>query len=101
MQGVVPSLVMVANPAVQYALYEWLTALARRRAAPRAAGAAALPTSARAPRPIVLSSGAVFALSALAKLGATLVTYPLLVVKNRIQARCHCASNHCQTFVQR
>jgi hypothetical protein len=34
----------------------------------------------------------IFVLSALAKIGATLVTYPLLVVKNRLQvgsARCH------------
>jgi hypothetical protein len=36
-----------------------------------------------------LSSGEVFTISALAKLGATLATYPLLVVKNRIQV-CLC-----------
>jgi solute carrier family 25 (peroxisomal adenine nucleotide transporter), member 17 len=71
-QGIVPTLVMVANPTVQYALYEWLTNLWRRRQ----------PMTARK-QP--LGSLSIFLLSALAKLGATLATYPLLVVKNRIQ----------------
>lgn len=73
-QGIVPTLVMVVNPTVQYALYEWGCNLWRRRRGP------ALQRKA-------LNSAEVFGISALAKLGATLLTYPLLVVKNRIQVR--------------
>ena len=72
MQGIVPTLVMVVNPTIQYALYEWGTNLWRHRQ----------PLAARA-QP--LGSVAVFVVSALAKLGATLATYPLQVVKSRIQ----------------
>jgi adenine nucleotide transporter 17 len=72
MQGIVPTLVMVINPTVQYALYEWGCNLWRRR-------------HARSAKSKALSSGEVLTVSALAKLGATLATYPILVVKNRIQ----------------
>jgi solute carrier family 25 (peroxisomal adenine nucleotide transporter), member 17 len=62
---------MVVNPTIQYVLYEWsMNIWLRRRAATRGK---ALPSS------------HVFVLSGLAKLGATLATYPLLVVKSRIQ----------------
>jgi solute carrier family 25 (peroxisomal adenine nucleotide transporter), member 17 len=89
MQGIVPTLVMVANPTIQYALYEWLTALWRRR---RSARSSARP----------LGSAPIFLLSALAKLGATLATYPLLVVKNRVQVRaCACACTPMATSVPR
>ena len=73
-QGIVPTLVMVVNPTVQYALYEWGCNLWRRRRG-------------LAMRRQALNSAEVFGISALAKLGATLLTYPLLVVKNRIQVR--------------
>jgi len=72
-KGLVPALAMVVNPTLQYVLYEWLTArlmeLRRRRVA-----------KAR------LATSDVFALTALAKCGATLVTYPMLLIKSRLQA---------------
>ncbi|KAG2494995.1 hypothetical protein HYH03_006928 [Edaphochlamys debaryana] len=75
-RGVLPSLVMVANPTLQYILYEWLTGklLGMRRSAARGKAAARL------------GPGDVFLLTALAKLGATLVTYPMLLIKSRLQA---------------
>lgn len=163
-RGLAPSLVLLANPAVQYMLYEQLVALmrhwkaqrlaARRLAAGEAsalraraeakaamaavalqvvqrrrtvdsdemvpgddipttqpvqqaaciAAAAAAPAcqaagadgaaasaTAAAPPPsstaaVQLSAGEVFLASALAKIGATIVTYPLIVVKSRLQA---------------
>ena len=69
-RGTVPSLVMVSNPAIQYMLFEDL----KKRFF-------------RATRRSQVGPGEVFCLSALAKIGATLVTYPLLVVKSRIQTR--------------
>jgi len=71
---------MVCNPTVQYALYEWLVARwldAKRAKAVRQYGSPS----------VKLSALEVFCLSAAAKLGATVSTYPLLVVKNRMQAR--------------
>eukprot|EP00892_Ulva_mutabilis_P006352 jgi/Ulvmu1/4089/UM019_0068.1 len=76
-RGTVPSLIMVINPTIQYALYELGTKLWRQRRG----GQVTLPGP-----PAALSSGEVFVLASLAKLGATLATYPLLVVKNRTQA---------------
>lgn len=72
-----PSLVLVANPTVQYVLYELLVArwLQRRQSQP-GAGAS-----------LKLSDMEVFGLSGLAKLGATVTTYPLLVIKNKVQVR--------------
>jgi hypothetical protein len=77
MQGIVPTVVMVTNPTVQYALYEWGCNVWRRR-------------HERSAKPKALSSGEVLTISALAKLGATLATYPILVVKNRIQVHTIC-----------
>ena len=86
-KGLAPALVMVLNPTLQYILYEWLCSRLRdlRRSAAAAAASSGLrtPAAAAASR---LSPGDVFALTALAKLGATLVTYPLLLVKSRLQA---------------
>eukprot|EP00897_Mesotaenium_endlicherianum_P009366 jgi/Mesen1/8458/ME000476S07992 len=74
-KGVVPTLVMVSNPALQFAIYEGLLA---RVTAGRLAGRG----GARA-----ASALEVFGMGAVAKLGATVVTYPLLVVKSRLQAK--------------
>lgn len=73
-KGVFPTLVMVSNPSIQFMLYETLLKnLKRRRALNNSnKGVTALE---------------VFLLGALAKLGATVVTYPLLVVKARLQAK--------------
>lgn len=66
--GTAASLIMVINPTIQYALYEWLqTARAKLRRS--------------AARP---SAAEVFLLSALAKTGATLLTYPMMNIKTRM-----------------
>lgn len=83
-KGLAPALVMVLNPTLQYILYEWLCS--RLRDLRRSAASAAASSSLRTPAATRLSPGDVFALTALAKLGATLVTYPLLLVKSRLQA---------------
>jgi adenine nucleotide transporter 17 len=51
----------------------------------QAAAAVAAVAAAQAPKGLPLSWLDIFVLSAVAKIGATLVTYPLLVVKNRLQ----------------
>ncbi|KAJ1426399.1 Mitochondrial substrate/solute carrier [Sesbania bispinosa] len=74
-KGVLPTLIMVSNPSIQFMLYETMLAkLKKRRARSKkdSTGVTALE---------------IFLLGALAKLGATVVTYPLLVVKARLQAR--------------
>mmetsp|Transcript_22630 Transcript_22630/g.62812 ORF Transcript_22630/g.62812 Transcript_22630/m.62812 type:complete len:319 (+) Transcript_22630:175-1131(+) len=74
-KGVVPSLVMVANPTVQYMLYEWLKARLAEYKVPGKKGRRQKETSSE-----------IFLMSAAAKLGATLVTYPMQLVKARLQA---------------
>ncbi|EFN58748.1 hypothetical protein CHLNCDRAFT_140450 [Chlorella variabilis] len=73
--GTAASLVMVVNPTLQYALYEWLQAARARLRQQRGgkAGPAARATALE-----------VFLLSALAKAGATLVTYPMMNIKTRM-----------------
>jgi len=74
-KGVFPTLIMVSNPSMQFMLYEtMLKRLKKRRALSKKGnnGVTALE---------------IFLLGALAKLGATVVTYPLLVVKSRLQAK--------------
>ncbi|XP_052206265.1 peroxisomal nicotinamide adenine dinucleotide carrier [Diospyros lotus] len=73
--GVLPTLIMVSNPSIQFMLYEtMLKKLKQRRAANKKDDN-------------VITALEIFLLGALAKLGATVVTYPLLVVKSRLQAR--------------
>mmetsp|Transcript_6466 Transcript_6466/g.18649 ORF Transcript_6466/g.18649 Transcript_6466/m.18649 type:complete len:335 (+) Transcript_6466:204-1208(+) len=72
-KGVLPALVMVCNPTVQYVLFEWL--LARLRDARTKAGRKGGPTA-----------GQIFGIGAVAKLGATVMTYPLLLVKSRLMS---------------
>ncbi|KAB2078642.1 hypothetical protein ERO13_A06G164500v2 [Gossypium hirsutum] len=74
-KGVFPTLIMVSNPAMQFMLYEtMLKKLKKERSLsnPDNNGVTALE---------------IFLLGALAKLGATVVTYPLNVVKARLQAK--------------
>ncbi|KAI5670531.1 hypothetical protein M9H77_10895 [Catharanthus roseus] len=74
-RGVFPTLIMVSNPSIQFMLYEtFLKKLRNRRASSKKAGKD-------------VSALEIFLLGALAKLGATVVTYPLLVVKARLQAK--------------
>ncbi|KAE9615012.1 hypothetical protein Lal_00048235 [Lupinus albus] len=74
-KGVLPTLIMVSNPSIQFMLYETiLTKLKKRRAQNKKGGNG-------------VTALEIFLLGAVAKLGATVVTYPLLVVKSRLQAR--------------
>ncbi|TXG49907.1 hypothetical protein EZV62_025782 [Acer yangbiense] len=73
-RGVIPTLIMVSNPSMQFMLYEtMLKKLKKRRASSKKDNG--------------VTAFEVFLLGALAKLGATVVTYPLLVVKARLQAK--------------
>lgn len=72
-KGVLPALVMVCNPTVQYVLFEWL--LARLRTARMRSQLKGGPSATQ-----------IFAIGATAKLGATVVTYPLLLVKSRLMS---------------
>jgi len=78
--GVGSALILVANPVLQYAAFEQLRNLVvvRRTAKLRAAGS---------PLAATLSDIDYFLLGALSKLIATSITYPFLVVKNRLQAK--------------
>ncbi|KAK9283304.1 hypothetical protein L1049_011542 [Liquidambar formosana] len=74
-KGVFPTLIMVSNPSIQFMLYETLLKkLKERRALSKKAGGG-------------VTAFEIFLLGAVAKLGATVVTYPLLVVKARLQAK--------------
>jgi adenine nucleotide transporter 17 len=75
-RGVVPSLMMVANPALQYAFYERAgdSFLRRRRRENKNA------------RAVKLTAWEVFLAASFAKMGATVLTYPVLLVKTRLQA---------------
>ena len=99
-QGVVPSLVMVSNPALQYALYETVAdgyrrARRRRRRARAGLGVTKSVKSVKGSVTSVtstrgmdeLSAWEVFAAASIAKLGATVVTYPILLVKSRLQSQ--------------
>eukprot|EP00850_Spirogloea_muscicola_P016927 SM000141S00871 [mRNA] locus=s141:98186:101185:- [translate_table: standard] len=74
-KGVFPTLVMVSNPAIQFMIYE---SLMKRLTAKRPPSKHGLKSA---------SATEIFLAGALAKLGATLATYPLLVVKSRLQAK--------------
>ncbi|XP_021893527.1 peroxisomal nicotinamide adenine dinucleotide carrier-like [Carica papaya] len=71
-KGIIPTLIMVCNPSIQFMIYE--TSLKHLRAK-------------RAAYKDRISALEVFLLGATAKLGATVTTYPLLVVKSRLQAK--------------
>ncbi|KAK6228816.1 Mitochondrial substrate/solute carrier - like 10 [Theobroma cacao] len=75
-KGIIPTLIMVCNPSIQFMIYESsLKRLKEKRAANNKHGLKNV------------TALEVFALGALAKLGATVTTYPLLVVKSRLQAK--------------
>ncbi|XP_042431125.1 peroxisomal nicotinamide adenine dinucleotide carrier-like [Zingiber officinale] len=74
-KGVVPTLIMVSNPSIQFMLYETLVKKIKRRHDSKAKGADEL------------TALEIFILGAVAKLGATVVTYPILVVKARLQIK--------------
>lgn len=74
-KGVIPTLIMVSNPSIQFMLYETLLKKVRQRRALNKNGSKGV------------TALEVFLLGAVAKLGATVVTYPVLVVKARLQAK--------------
>ncbi|XP_062092535.1 peroxisomal nicotinamide adenine dinucleotide carrier [Humulus lupulus] len=74
-RGVFPTLIMVSNPSIQFMLYETMLKKLRKRRDLSKQGNNGI-TALEA-----------FLLGAVAKLGATVVTYPLLVVKARLQAK--------------
>lgn len=69
-KGIVPSLILVSNPAVQFMVFERLKSILMSRGNRKR-----------------LSATDAFLLGALAKLVATLVTFPYLLVKSRLQAK--------------
>eukprot|EP01025_Chloroclados_australasicus_P003888 TRINITY_DN10928_c0_g2_i1.p1 TRINITY_DN10928_c0_g2~~TRINITY_DN10928_c0_g2_i1.p1 ORF type:complete len:319 (-),score=26.44 TRINITY_DN10928_c0_g2_i1:217-1173(-) len=71
-KGVLPSLVMVSNPVIQYSLFEFLCAEWRKTKLVN--------------QQYKLLPSEIFFLSGFAKLGSTIVTYPMLLVKQRLQA---------------
>ncbi|KAK4767772.1 hypothetical protein SAY87_002913 [Trapa incisa] len=74
-KGIIPTLIMVCNPSIQFMIYETsLKHLKAKRAAKKDGSKDVMALE-------------VFLLGALAKLGATVTTYPLLVVKSRLQAK--------------
>ncbi|XP_026662326.2 peroxisomal nicotinamide adenine dinucleotide carrier-like isoform X2 [Phoenix dactylifera] len=74
-KGLMPTLIMVCNPSIQFMIYE--TSLKRLQSKHS--------ENKRGMKNITPFE--VFLLGALAKLGATVSTYPLLVVKSRLQAK--------------
>eukprot|EP01018_Ginkgo_biloba_P028671 Gb_13401 [translate_table: standard] len=76
-KGVFPTLIMVSNPSMQFMLYETLL---KHLSAKRALNKKSLKN---------VTAMEIFLLGAIAKLGATVATYPLLVVKSRLQAKQH------------
>ncbi|KAG4975211.1 hypothetical protein JHK87_032032 [Glycine soja] len=74
-KGVLPTLIMVSNPSIQFMLYEAMLVKLRKRRAWSKKGSNGV------------TALEIFLIGALAKLGATVVTYPILVVKARLQAR--------------
>ncbi|XP_059459899.1 peroxisomal nicotinamide adenine dinucleotide carrier-like [Corylus avellana] len=74
-KGIVPTLIMVCNPSIQFMIYESLLKHLRAKRAANKQGSK------------TVTALEVFLSGALAKLGATVSTYPLLVVKSRLQAK--------------
>ncbi|KAH7848158.1 hypothetical protein Vadar_034453 [Vaccinium darrowii] len=74
-KGIIPTLIMVCNPSIQFMIYESSLKHLRAKRASSKKGTKNV------------SALEVFLLGAVAKLGATVSTYPLLVVKSRLQAK--------------
>ncbi|KAL1535434.1 peroxisomal nicotinamide adenine dinucleotide carrier-like isoform X3 [Salvia divinorum] len=75
-RGALPTLIMVIKPSIQFMLYEPLLKELKKRK--RLSGKK---------RNRNVTSLEIFLLETLANLGATVVTYPLLVIKSRLQAK--------------
>jgi len=80
-RGVGPALALAVNPIIQYTVFEQIKNLLIRRRTVKLRAAGGLATAI-----VVLSDWDYFLLGALSKLVATGLTYPYIVVKNRLQA---------------
>ncbi|KAL0436789.1 UNVERIFIED_CONTAM: Peroxisomal nicotinamide adenine dinucleotide carrier [Sesamum radiatum] len=74
-KGLIPTLIMVCNPSIQFMIYETLLKRLRTRRVANRQGSKNV------------TALEIFLVGAVAKLGATVCTYPLLVVKSRLQAK--------------
>ncbi|KAN0033431.1 hypothetical protein ACTA71_002858 [Dictyostelium dimigraforme] len=79
-KGLIPALILVSNPSVQFVSYEKLRALWRRQSGRTKLGGLE-----------------VFFLGAIAKLIAGIVTYPYLLVKSRLQSQSGNTSNNSES----
>ncbi|KAK9048606.1 hypothetical protein SSX86_032430 [Deinandra increscens subsp. villosa] len=81
-KGIVPTLIMVCNPSIQFMIYETsLKYLKSKRSDKKQSSSN-------------VTALEVFVVGAIAKLGATVTTYPLLVVKSRLQAKQEISTNN-------
>ncbi|KAL1410956.1 hypothetical protein Q8F55_001899 [Vanrija albida] len=95
-RGIGPALILVINPVIQYTTFErMVSALLTWRADHAPAGAKAGPTGRSA-----LTDRDLFLLGALSKLIATGSSYPILVVKSRLQAATHKYSSSLKAIIQ-
>eukprot|EP00250_Pteridium_aquilinum_P003931 c14194_g1_i1 orf=218-1318(-) len=85
-KGVLPTLIMVSNPSIQFMLYEGMLKQLRKKRASNLKGLTNV------------TALEVFLLGAIAKLGATVTTYPLLVVKSRLQAKQEIGGDKAQQY---
>ncbi|KAL8143437.1 hypothetical protein V2J09_016469 [Rumex salicifolius] len=74
-KGIIPTLIMVCNPSIQFMIYETSLRFFKEKHATIKQ------------RQKIVTALEVFVLGAVAKFGATVTTYPLLVVKSRLQAK--------------
>ncbi|TXT13597.1 hypothetical protein VHUM_00964 [Vanrija humicola] len=95
-RGIGPALILVINPVIQYTVFErMVSALLNWRAKRAPASAKAGPTGRSA-----LTDWDLFVLGALSKLIATGSSYPILVVKSRLQAATHKYKSSLTAIVQ-
>ncbi|KAM3339197.1 peroxisomal nicotinamide adenine dinucleotide carrier [Capsicum galapagoense] len=80
-KGVIPSLIMVSNPSIQFMIIESLSKQLRTKRAAKKKDVQNI------------TALEIFVIGAFAKLGATVCTYPLLVVKSRLQAKQEISGN--------
>uniref|UniRef100_A0ACD5X0G1 Uncharacterized protein n=1 Tax=Avena sativa TaxID=4498 RepID=A0ACD5X0G1_AVESA len=85
-KGLVPTLIMVCNPSIQFMIFETLSKRLRSKRSGNQ-----LPKK-------NITAMEVFLLGAMAKLGATVVTYPLLVVKVNLNLEATSKFYHLQSF---
>ncbi|RWR78345.1 peroxisomal nicotinamide adenine dinucleotide carrier-like protein isoform X1 [Cinnamomum micranthum f. kanehirae] len=81
-KGIIPTLIMVCNPSIQFMIYESSLKYLRAKRTANKSGFKNV------------TALEIFLLGALAKLGATVSTYPLLVVKSRLQAKQEIGKNN-------